>query len=99
MFGALLLLVAPSAMAGGNPIAFPGRVSELSSPDGRFVLRNVDSDQEPHHVLYLEDVWKKSERLLAYGRHASALWCGHGQGLLINDYGGSDYSNCLLFLF
>lgn len=99
MLVALLLLVAPFALAGGNPIAFPGRVSELSSPDGRYVLRNVDSDQEPHHVLYVEGVQHKSERLLTYGRHVSALWSRDGQALLVNDYGGSDFSNCLLFLF
>jgi hypothetical protein len=98
MFAALVLLLIP-VLSADNPIAFPGRVSELASPDGRYVLRNVDSDQEPHHVLYLEGAQHKNEKLMVYGRHASALWSRDGQGLLVNDYGGSDHSNCLLFLF
>jgi hypothetical protein len=95
--GALLLLLAPSALAGGL-IAFPGPFSEVSSLDGRFVLANVDSDEPPYHVLYLREKAKSGqEKLLEYGRHASALWAPDGRGLVINDYGGSDYSNCLVF--
>lgn len=101
--GLLLVVLVPFAtvvLAGDVPTGFPGKVSQVASPDGRFVLRNVDYDQEPYHVLYLGDVRRKTEeKLLAYGRVASALWSPDGRALLVNDYGGSDYSNCLVFLF
>lgn len=93
-------LLSVPASAGGQQTRFPGDVSELASPDGHLVLVNVDSDQPPHHALYLRAKGASGqEQLLTYGRHASALWSLRGHGLIINDYGGSDYSNSLIFLF
>jgi hypothetical protein len=78
---------------------FPGQEPELMSPDRQYVLRNVDSDTEPHHVLYLRDQARGSEeQLFAYDRHVSALWSPDGKALLINDHGASDSSNCFIFL-
>jgi hypothetical protein len=55
---------------------------------------------EPYHALYMRDEQRKTEeKLLAYNRHVTALWSPDGKGLAINDYGGSDYSNCFVFSF
>lgn len=78
---------------------FPG-LSEASSPDGRYVLRNVDieKDGEFNHQLILRDTKTNTEKTIySYGRRVDALWSEDSKGLIINDHGGSDYTNCIIF--
>lgn len=79
---------------------FPG-ASDLPSPNRLYVLRNVDNENaEPNHILFLRYIkTKQEEKLFSYGRYVEVLWSPAGNGLIINDHGGSDFSNCIVFLF
>ena len=78
--------------------AFPGTRSTLISPDGRWVLRNQDSDTEPNHVLFVRRLPSGSElQLMTYGRSVEALWAPSGSSLAINDHEGSDLTVCNVF--
>ena len=84
-----------------NLVKFPGEKSEIVSPDKKYVLYNVDLEYvEPHHFLFLVDTKNRNhEKLYEYGRYVDVLWSTDGDGLIINDFGGSDYSNTIIFLF
>jgi hypothetical protein len=36
-------------------VEFPGPQAQLQSPDGRYVVENLDSDEEPHYTLRLKN--------------------------------------------
>jgi hypothetical protein len=92
--GLVLLLLAPPIDA-AHTVPFT-RVEELRSPDGLSVLRNENTDTS--HFLSLKDVRSNTDRqILEYARWASALWAPDSHGFVVNDYGGSDFSKCLVF--
>jgi hypothetical protein len=95
----LLLLCIPLAAHGrGNMLEFPGPATKLESPDGKFIVENVDSDKEPHHVLLLRT--KRTDKvrtLYAYRRQVGVLWSPDGSKVVVNDYAGSDFSTSLVF--
>src|SRR6266487_4669503 len=106
--GILISLYSFTATAGSQKaIQFPGEISQIASPNGRYVLVNVDSESEEqtlslgdNHALYLRDLKNGSEkRIYVYGRHVKVLWSPRGNRLMISDYGGSDYANCVIFFF
>ncbi len=96
----LAALVAALALPAGGAGAtkFPGATATITSPSGRLVIRNVDSDAEPHHTLYLKDGSGAERKLLSYDRHVSVLWAPNERAVVVNDFAGSDYSVCRLFL-
>jgi len=53
ILGALALAAIPSLAQ--ISMGFPGPKSELSSRDGRYVLQNIDRDEEPKHSILLRD--------------------------------------------
>ncbi len=78
-------------------VPFPEK-SRAPSPDGHFVLVNVDSDSEPHHTVFLATRGSKATRkLFAYGRGIEVLWSPNSQLFIVNDYAGSDYSRCRVY--
>jgi len=102
---AILLLVAVATALQANMLVaergvtiFPGGESTAPSPTGRLVIRNVDSDAEPHHTLYLKQANGSEHRLLSYGRHVSVLWAPNERTVVVNDFAGSDYSVCRVYL-
>jgi len=82
------------------PITFPSSSNALSSPDGQYVLKNVDSDfDEPAHSIYLVDVRTGHQRLLySYGRWVNAVWSPSSRAVAINDFYAADDSRPLLFV-
>ncbi|MCI0595873.1 MAG: hypothetical protein L0Z48_04945 [candidate division Zixibacteria bacterium] len=97
----LLVLSVSFAMASERFSPFPG-LSEVSSPDGRYLLRNVDVEEGGgyNHKLFLRDTKTNTEReIYSYDRRVDALWSKDGKGLIINDHGGSDYTDCIVFQF
>lgn len=79
-------------------VEFPGPQAQLQSPDGRYVVENVDSDKEPHHTLRLKNTETGAVRTLCnYPRHVTVLWSPDGKKLAVNDYAGSDFSKILIF--
>ena len=104
----LVSLYSFAATAGSQKVMqFPGESSQIASPNGRYVLVNVDSESEEHalalgdnHALYLRDLRTgKEKKIYTYGRKVEALWSPRGNRLMISDYGGCDYANCIIFLF
>jgi hypothetical protein len=50
--------------------------------------------------LYLRDLNTGEEKkIYSYDRHVEVLWSPKGGRLVINDYGGSNYANCIIFIF
>jgi len=83
--------------AEGNA-SFP-HVDDSWSPDARFVLKNVDTPEDPktRHAIFLTDM-KTGERatLYAYARRADVLWSPASNAIAINDWDAND-SRCLVF--
>ncbi len=105
ILAALILLGAGlSAAAEGPSINFPGPKCGVTSPDGRYIVLNVDSQMDAetrylgeNHALYLLDLKTPTvKRIHPYGRSVSVLWSPRGSALLINDRVGSDSSTVLL---
>ncbi len=99
LLAAILFPIVTGAARRPSPrVAFPSNRPRVVSPDGRFALINDDSDSEPHHKLFLEDRRTKSRRkILEYGRHVDVLWNPKSTSFVVNDYVGSNFSECLLF--
>lgn len=79
--------------------AFPGTASDIKSPDGRYVIRNVDNEkQDPAHNLMLIDTSSKSvTKIYSYGRHVEVLWSPTSRAFIVNDFEGSDSARPVLF--
>ena len=82
-------------------VSFPGPRAESRSPNGYYVIRNVDQDNVPFaHKLFFRDEHAKEEFLLMeYGRHVETLWSPSGHNLVVNDHAGSDYSEIYVYEF
>jgi hypothetical protein len=95
-----LLVVAVAARAGmiaGDLTRFPGVINELASPNRRYVARNVDSAEEPHHLLEIAEVGGGIVASMRYSRFVDVLWSPDSAALLVNDHAGSDFSRCFVF--
>jgi len=85
-----LFVLAARAQTFGN---FPGRKSDLTSPNGCYVIQNVEREEEPHFVLSLKDkTTAKSRKVYEYGRGGSVLWSPDSRHFAIDDAAGSDYT-------
>lgn len=79
--------------------SFPEKHSELRSPDGNYVIRNSDNDQEePAHTLTLIEVRSGSVKTTyKYGRGVDVLWSPTSKAFVVNDHEGSDSERPILF--
>jgi len=77
---------------------FPGKKSELTSPDGRWVLQDVHRDQGPNHSIFLKDRTSgKTRKICDYERGVGLVWSPDSRRFALNDYGGSDYTETNIF--
>ncbi len=84
--------------ADGNA-SFP-EVSDSWSPDGRFVLKNVDSPRDPQsaHSIILTDMQTGQRAVLySYLRKVDLLWSPASDALAINDWDSTDAAQCIVF--
>jgi len=89
----MFLLAAATASFSQTSRRFPGKKSEITSPDGRWVLQDVDRDQEPNHSIFLKSIATgKTRKVCDYGRGASIVWSPDSRRFAINDYAGSDFT-------
>jgi hypothetical protein len=69
-----------------------------SSPDGRYQIIGVNSDAEPHHTIYWEDMvhetWRK---LLTYDQRVDLLWNANSKLLAVTDFVGTESSRCTIY--
>lgn len=95
---ALFITVVASGLNAQN-VSFPGTRSESKSPDGRFVIKNSDSDvEDPAHNLMLIDTRNGSViTIYKYGRGVDILWSPRSDAFVINDHEGSNVSHPILF--
>lgn len=97
-----LVALLATGIAGGvsaQNISFPGTRSEAKSPNGRFVIKNSDSDlADPAHTLTLIDRGNASEiKIYQYGRGVDVLWSRSSEAFVINDHEGSNVAHPILF--
>lgn len=100
----VLSLLCISGQARGpetTPIVFPGKESRNPSPNGLYVVVNVDNvKMTPSHELLIRNMKSGSlTPLLAYPRWVSTLWSPSGSALIVNDHAGSDYANAYVYIF
>ena len=97
----LLLNFLICSFATAQIVSFPGDKSSVKSPDGNYIVCNIEipvKEGAPNHLLFLKDLKKKTRhKLLAYGRYIDALWSPDSKTVAINDHIGSDLTDCLLF--
>ena len=88
------LLLSTSGYSQSKYARFPDDRS-VSSPDGRYILINVDSGREPNHysILLKDKTAGKTSKIYEYGRSATAVWAPDSRHFAINDYAGSDFTN------
>ena len=96
----IILCLATFVMAKEKLTRFPGEISQISSPNKTYLLSNIDDDKSPpYHTLFLKDLKNNTnEKLFFYNRYVDVLWSPKGTGLIVNDHGGSDYANSIIFL-
>ena len=80
-------------------VTFPGSMEIMSSPNKRYILHNVDPDKDSdrHKLILIDNVRKTKFEILSYDRSIDVLWAPDSNGLIINDFGGSDYADCIVF--
>jgi hypothetical protein len=85
--------------ASGNAV-FP-EVDDSWSPDARFVLKNVNTPEDPGspHAIYLTDM-KTGQRevLYTYARRADLIWSPASDALVINDWDANNDAQCMVFI-
>src|SRR2546423_7329772 len=90
----IFILLSLSAICQTNYAKFPGRRSELPSPDGRYTLVNVDNGRQNFHSISLKEKSTGTVRKITdYGRSAAVVWAPNSKRFALNDYAGSDYTN------
>lgn len=95
----IFFLAGAAVEASAQNMSFPGVRSESKAPNGRFVIKNFDSDTEdPAHSLTLIDRQTGSKiRIYLYGRGVDILWSPDSTAFVINDHEGSDAAHPVLF--
>jgi len=94
--GATIIDKPPGASGNAN---FPN-VSDSWSPDARFLLKNVDTPNDPNtpHAIFLTDMKTGSRRVLySYARRAEILWSPASDAVAINDWDANDDAQCIVF--
>ena len=80
--------------------SFPD-VSDSWSPDGRFVVKNVDDPQDPKapHSIFLTDMQSGRRTLLySYPRKVDLMWSPDSDALAVNDWAANNESQCMVFV-
>jgi hypothetical protein len=99
--GLAAMLAGKAEVWAGN---FPQSTKHIISPNKKYAVYNINLPTEDaagnYHQLRLQDLGNgnRSEQIIyAYGRSVEVMWSPQGNKLVINDHGGSDYSNCVVF--
>jgi len=96
------VLVMATPVWAADSITFPGKVSEIKSPDGLFVISSADkhfkSGWGDIHELYIRKSTPcDATRLRAYSRTADVVWCPDSSAFVINDWAGSNIAFAYLY--
>jgi hypothetical protein len=80
--------------------SFP-EVSDSWSPDGRFVVKNVDHPNDPSspHLIFLTDMQTgRRMQLYSYPRKVDLYWSPASDALAINDWDANDDAQCIVLV-
>ena len=94
-----------SPAARRSVVSFPSATNKTLSPDGRYLMTNVDNPEEmtrdeEWHSLFLTDTRTRRKALFyKYGRAISVVWSPSSNIVALNDYYGSNVSRSFLFRF
>ncbi len=102
----LCVAFAPLVPASAKPPGTDGNasfpeVSDSWSPDGRFVVKNVDDPRNINspHSIFLTDMQTGQRMLLySYPRKVDLLWSPASEALAINDWDANNDSQCIIFV-
>lgn len=78
--------------------AFPGNLILLPSPDGNFLIRNIDGPGPLNHQLILEE--KKTgvkRQVYDYQRSVAVMWAPDSRHFAVNDYESSNIGEAYIF--
>ena len=90
----VVALLTTLTCAQSNYARFPGKRSEVDSPDGKYVFVNVDNQQQPHHSLFLEEKSTgRRHKISDYERSVAVVWAPNSKRFALNDYAGSDFTS------
>lgn len=96
-----LFFLPPAIAAELHAINFPGKVSAISSPDGRYAIRSIEQNKEPFHKLVFEKKdggGKLTKRdLMDYERNVDVLWSPDSSKFVVNDWLGSNCASAYLY--
>ena len=103
------LVFLPVALAGAGYAKPPGgdgnasfpEVSDSWSPNARFVVKNVDTPDDPKspHSIFLTDMQTGARMLLyTYPRKVDLLWSPASNALAVNDWDARDEAQCIVFV-
>jgi hypothetical protein len=91
----LALMAGPLGVAGEVfKVSFPG-TSEAPDPSGRYSI--IWSYSKRHDLFFKNLKTDKQHHLLTFNRHVDMLWSPDGNAFAITDWGGSDYSEVLVY--
>lgn len=80
-----------------NFAKFPGDVTSINSPDNNFSIHSEDYDEEPNHSLFFKyEQTGIEKKILDFRRHADISWAPDSKYFFVNDYLGSDFTNCIV---
>jgi hypothetical protein len=97
---AILLFAIPASAA--NAVNFPGKTSEIKSPDGLYTIKNVDQPYKggeiPRHVLlFLRKGQNSGIEILNYLRNVDVLWSPDSTSFVVNYWFGSNGASASLY--
>jgi hypothetical protein len=102
LFWVVITAVSEFAVLGEEFATFP-ESRELHSPDGRYVIRNVDTNPAPQqfsgvfHSVFLEErATGRSRKLFDYVRRVAVAWSA-GNRVIVTDYTNQKNSRALVF--
>ena len=85
LFAIVLFVRSSHAQTGHSRL--PGDESEIPSPDGKFVIRNVDGPGQLDHRLFLEEKSTGAKReVYSYMRSVAVVWSPDSRHFAVNDY-------------
>lgn len=95
----ITLVVVSGAIANARDLTaeFPGKQTELASPDGKLKIVNHDPRDNDHpHTLVLTQPGHSEETIYSYQRRVRVGWDPKGRFLFITDYAESTNSTCII---
>jgi len=96
----VLSLVATASTKAATTATFPGKISEIKSPNGFYTIKNFDPAPkgEMNHRLYLlRRDQRKPIFLRSYDRDVDILWSPDSSAFVLNDWIGSNITNPYLY--